>query len=469
MGEGSLPEPSRIALPPGSSATGHSPSEAAPAEPVHEAAPEALDNDPEVVAARKQPAPVHIYEDPMTPAEPESKTDEMFLSAETSVRDEQEVPEPPVPTETVNEPEGTAEPAAAEEDHFVDAVESSSPERQIEEQSPPAAETRNNGNENTPGPNNRVASTPERPTPRATNVLEEIPNNEPAQRDNKPPPRPVAGDKAAVTPDASHRRWKRFENDRRRSLSPRSKDPVKAREMLAKGVQRIRTKTMDIVGYRKLQGLIENHDGVFETEADYDEMLTALLDELESAPEEKRQSIGRPLDLKTQVLVTIRFLFRHNTQYFAAYHAQTMTALINARKRYAGSSSHLASGLDETADEIISVCDADAVITAILDQLAAQQPDEEGYRALTMGTSVLSRLVRASSSSSANALDHRQVERLGQFCGGHLTDRQPDVRRQVTDLSVALYRRIGDESRFWEVLGSPRENSRNLLTYYIHR
>ncbi|KAK5680725.1 suppressor of tub2 mutation, partial [Elasticomyces elasticus] len=335
-----LPEPSSIALPPASSG----PSLSEPPEPVQEAAPEELD-DPDVVA-RKQPAPVHIYEDPMTPAEPENVSDEMFISADTLARDEHDVSEAvpaPVP-EAADEPEVAPEPVP-EEDNFVDAVESS-PEHHEEEEPSQSDETQNNGNENTPLP--KVA--PERPTPRA-NVLEEIPNNEPAQRDNKPP-RPV-GDKAAVTPDASHRRWKKFENDRRRSLSPRSKDPVKAREMLEKGVQRIRTKTMDILGYRKLQGLIENHEGVFETEAKYDEMLTALLDELESAPEEKRQSIGRPMDLKTQVLVTIRFMFRHNAQYFAAHHARAMTALISARKRYT-SSSHIASGLEETADEIIS-------------------------------------------------------------------------------------------------------------------
>ena len=129
-----------------------------------------------------------------------------------------------------------------------------------------------------------------------------------------------------------------------------------------------------------------------------------------------------------------------------------------------------------TAD-IIAVCDAGTVIDAILNQIEVEDHDEEGYRAITMGTNVISRLVRrvnSSSSSSSNKDNHNQLEerlmeRIGQFCGQHLTDRQPDVRRQVTELSVALYRTMGDESRFWEVLGSPRENSRNLLTYYIHK
>lgn len=532
-------------------------------EPPQEEAAAELDDiplpSPDMVAnnARKQPAPVHIYEDPVpTSAEPAvsapapapaaepadtEAADDRFISADTLARDDQlkaegydlspGLEDPPavateveaaspeqeshmdvaapsveptdIPIET--EEEATLDEAPAngldtatgagttdvENNNQPEVEAPASPagsvvhhpattEGENEPSSTPAgvlSESPHGNNENTtPAPSKFVnVSSENRPTPRS-NVLEEIPNNEPVQRDNKPPRQAVGKRRSseslpAATPDVPNRRWKKFESERRRSLSPRSKDPAKAREMLDKGVHRIQTKTMDILGYRKLQGLIGSHEAIFETEAKYDEMLTALLDELESVPEEKRQSIGRPMDLKTQVLVTIRFMFRHNPQYFAAYHAQAVTALVSARKRYP-SSSHIASGLEETAEDIIAVCDAGTVIDAILDQVEVEDKDEEGYRAITMGTNVMSRLVRrvnSSSSSSSDKLDERLVERIGQFSGPHLTDRQPDVRRQVTDLSVALYRTVGDERRFWEVLGSPRENSRNLLTYCIHK
>lgn len=338
---------------------------------------------------------------------------------------------------------------------------------------PPTPSPRAKTNENAmPLANKSISISPEiRSAPRH-NVLGEIPNNEPA-RDNRTP-RPIAGKVRSpetfptATPDVS-RRWKKLEStkDRKRSISPRSKDPAKAREMLDKGMQRIRTKTMDILGYRKLQGLIEYHDAIFDDEAKYDEMLVALLNELESAPEERRAS--RSQDVKTQVLVTIRFLLRQNEEYFAAYYPKAMTALVSARKRYA-SSCHIVSGLEETAEEIIAGCPAAEVIEAVLDQIEHETQDEEGYRAVTMGTSVVSRLVkRINGGPSKGEMESGLVERIGGFCGRHLTDRQPDVRRQVTDLSVALYRGMEDESRYWEVMGSPRENSRNLLIYYIHK
>lgn len=333
--------------------------------------------------------------------------------------------------------------------------------------------SRGNNENSTPLVSKVVNVSPENRSASRQNVLEEIPNNEPAQRDNRPPQhlfgkRRSSETAPVVTHDPSHRRWKKLETaDRQRSLSPRSKDPATAREMLEKGIQRIRTKTMDILGYRKLQGLIEYHEDIFADEGKYDAMLEALLNELESPPDERRQPIGRPLDVKTQVLVTIRFMFRNNQDYFAAYYPKAMTALVSARKRYA-SSSHIVSGLEETAEEIIAACPGADVIEAVLKQMERENKDEEGYRAITMGTSIVSRLVRRLNAQQT-VLETGMVERIGQFSGRHLTDRQPEVRRQVTELSVALYKGMKDEGRFWQVMGSPRENSRNLLTYYIHK
>ena len=521
-------------------------------EPSREAAVELGDTlpspDPALNHARKQPAPVHIYEDPDVPAEPENQPDtaahdSYYISADTLARDEQQQfdaqgtssiarhgtpaigTEPEVPshgddqfeanaTPSVepthdNAPGATDAPTVATEpesvqprvndiDSAVEAhptnVENQSEfpvSHEVEEPASPtpsvvrhpvtdadasfsrspSGSPRGGNNENsTPHSSKSVNVSSDNRSP-SKHVLEEIPNNEPANRDNKQLWRVVGKRRSAdslsgISQDRTPRR-KKFDSERWRSISPRSRDPVKAREMLEKGIQRIRTKTMDILGYRKLQGLIRCHDSIFDSETKYDEMLMALLQELESPPDEKRGPLGRPLDVKTQVLVTIRIMFMHNRNYFAAYCPQAMTALISARKRYP-SSCHIVSGLDETAEDIMAVCEAETVIVTILGLLGTETKDEEGSRAVTMGTSIVSRLVRGMNAKEM-ALDDELVERIGGFCGRHLTAGQPDVRRQVTELCVALHWAVTDETRFWQVLGSPQENSRNLLTYYIHK
>lgn len=521
-------------------------------EPSREAAVELGDTlpspDPALNHARKQPAPVHIYEDPDVPAEPENQPDtaahdSYYISADTLARDEQQQfdaqgtssiarhgtpaigTEPEVPshgddqfeanaTPSVepthdNAPGATDAPTVATEPESVQprvndidsAVEAHSTNVENQSEFPvsheveepasptpsvvrhpvtdadasfsrsPSGSPRGGNNENsTPHSSKSVNVSSDNRSP-SKHVLEEIPNNEPANRDNKQLWRVVGKRRSAdslsgISQDRTPRR-KKFDSERWRSISPRSRDPVKAREMLEKGIQRIRTKTMDILGYRKLQGLIRCHDSIFDSETKYDEMLMALLQELESPPDEKRGPLGRPLDVKTQVLVTIRIMFMHNRNYFAAYCPQAMTALISARKRYP-SSCHIVSGLDETAEDIMAVCEAETLIVTILGLLGTETKDEEGSRAVTMGTSIVSRLVRGMNAKEM-ALDDELVERIGGFCGRHLTAGQPDVRRQVTELCVALHWAVTDETRFWQVLGSPQENSRNLLTYYIHK
>jgi CLIP-associating protein 1/2 len=311
-------------------------------------------------------------------------------------------------------------------------------------------------------------SLPHRSPPKH-NVLGELTSNEPLQRANKQfrhAANKLEDETTTPIDDPSRHRWKKVETaDRRMSISPRSKDPTKAQQMLDKGIQRIRTKTMDILGYRKLQGIIKYHDSIFTNEEKYDEMLLALLDELESSPDDKRQPLGRPLDLKTQVLLTIRFMLTHNKIYFSAYCSKALGALVLARKYY-DANCHIVSGLEETADDIIALCEPAAVIDSVLDVIITEEKDDREYRSILMGVSVLTRILSRLNADKCR-VPELPLERLGQFAASKLADRQPDVRRLAVQLCVQLHGMVANEEEYWRVLGHPRENSRNLLTYYI--
>ncbi|RAH78255.1 hypothetical protein BO86DRAFT_345619 [Aspergillus japonicus CBS 114.51] len=305
-------------------------------------------------------------------------------------------------------------------------------------------------------------------------ALAELSINESVHRDSKPavPTLPSYRGRQSIgaTDSTASSEYRRRKNDqiadRKRSISPRSKDPVKARETLEKGIQKIRSKNMDILGYRKLQGLIEYHDSIFIHEGKYDEMLLVLLEELESPPDEKRQRLGRPLDLKTQVLLTIRFMLAHNKHFSSSYYPRAITALIAARNYY-DSSSHIINGLNETAEEILIQCEPEGVIDAVTDLVSTEDP-ETGDRAVTMGFSVMTEILKGMN-SNAIRLSCRLLEKVGSLAGKSLTARQPDVRRQATQLCVQLHTMADNDDHFWQVVGRPRENSRNLLTYYIAR
>ncbi|EED21613.1 conserved hypothetical protein [Talaromyces stipitatus ATCC 10500] len=317
-------------------------------------------------------------------------------------------------------------------------------------------------------PNNIIQS----PVAHKKPVLEEIPVNEPSAAT----PRVVKQQAATPSPlnanvaspgqlQISHRILGKIAAERRRSLSPRSKDPAKAREMIDKGISRIKAKALDVHGYRKLQGLIKYHDSIFVDESKYDEMLLGLLDALEAPSDDKRTSVPKSMDLKIQILVTIRLMFAYNGAYFADHYPRVMTALLNTRKNYE-LTHHIVSGLEETAEDVIASCEAVDVIFAVLDLIETENHDDESDRAITMGIYILSGLLKRLNKDHRK-LNSGEIERLGRFANASLAQSQPDVRRAITEFSVELHDMVQNEEMFWRMINPAGNDQRNLLTYFI--
>jgi CLIP-associating protein 1/2 len=252
--------------------------------------------------------------------------------------------------------------------------------------------------------------------------------------------------------------------ERRRSISPRSKDPEEARKLLARGIERIKSRSIDDHGYRKLQGLINYHDHIFQDEQKYDEMLLALLNALETPNTEKRAPLGRRFDNKFQVLVTIRLMFVHNRKYFAAYFPRAMSALLIARRNFE-SRNHIVSGLEETAQDITAACIPPDVIDAVMDVLETEERDEAGSRTIAMGLHILSGLSARLRELHA-AIEPLQEKRMAKFALTCLREPTSIVRRAVIEYCLELKRLITPEARFFRLVTGDNEDFKNLITYY---
>ncbi|KAL2369773.1 protein stu1 [Blastomyces gilchristii SLH14081] len=302
--------------------------------------------------------------------------------------------------------------------------------------------------------------------------LEELPINEPANTPSRKynqqqEPSGFSPSASVATPGSEnlHRRWKKVEIlERRRSLSPRSKDPSRGRDMVDRGLNKIRTGAIDVHGYRKVQSLIKYHESIFHDKAKYGATLMVLLEALEAPDTDRKSTTGRPMDLKTQVLVTIRLLFSMNRDYFATYNARAMTAIITARKHYE-LTNHIVSGLEETAEDIVQACDPADVIDAILDLLESEEKSPDSHRMISMGGYILSGLLRRLNEKNL-FLSEPELERLGNFANQSLKDPQPDIRRAVMEFCLELHEMVKPEEAFWRTI---TEEHRPLLTYYIVR
>lgn len=304
-----------------------------------------------------------------------------------------------------------------------------------------------------------------------SNVLEELHTDGPGRRDNRQPQHAMDARRSSLKHSAraddtnGHDRRKVDFVEKRRSISQRSKDPQIAREMIDIAIDLVRKEAMDIFGYRKLQGLIEHHNGMFGDEEQFSQLLIGLLEAMEHEAPDETGFQGREMDLRVQILATIRTMFRHNEKYFSAHYPRVLPALVKARKNYE-SKRHIVKEMEDFVEDIASVCDAEDVVVPIVDSVWVEKGDEPGYRAARMAVFELDAIVRQLNSSN---IPDSVVQDVGAFGKRVLLWSRQDIRRLGLELCLTLHRVVGpeDEAKFWNAMGEMPEVKRSLLFYYL--
>ncbi len=288
-------------------------------------------------------------------------------------------------------------------------------------------------------------------------VLEELPVNEPGNI------YPISHGS-----NGYHGDWKEVESGEMRNVSTERPEELQhMRRLLDSGIARVRARTLDVHGFRKLQGLVKSSHDIWEDGVKFGDLLLALLDYLEVSSDGARPGVGKVQDLKTQVLVTVRTMLNKNRKFFAPFYPRALCALLSARKNY-DSTSHIVSGLEETAEDIVSYCRPDECIEAVLNLLETEEKSEIGNRTWTMGLHVLAGLLHNVPQQQAR-LPKDEIERLGRLAVSCLDDLNSEIRRAVVDCSLELHDQVGSKSEFWDIMAGAKEDHRNLITYYIAR
>ena len=264
-------------------------------------------------------------------------------------------------------------------------------------------------------------------------------------------------------PGGTEVQQKNAQNDRAGNTEVQQKsvrNKSKSSGIVIKAIERIRNNTMDILGYRKLQGLMKRGDIFPEAGGYQEEMLCALVDELEKPPEATDLPFERSVDLKAQVLLTIRRMFANSN--LLTYFPRVLTAILSARKHYPAAS-HIVAGLYDTANDIVAACDAD-VVEPVVELVSREERDETVTMGVWTLSNIMDRLLQ-----EKTTIRQELVDKIGLLSARLLAAPNADIRRQVALLCQRLYAMVGNDARFWEILGHPMESSRNLLVYYITR
>ncbi|GKT62086.1 protein STU1 [Colletotrichum tofieldiae] len=239
--------------------------------------------------------------------------------------------------------------------------------------------------------------------------------------------------------------------------------PEKARQtsrLLDSGVTRVKAKSLDVHGFRKLQSIIRDNKAVF-TDEKFEALLRGLFEYLEApldnlAPE-------RVQDVKAQILATIKLLLKKERDNFQPHVSRGLESLVATRSAY-DARTRIVSGLELLAEELVALGDPPEIVVVMAKLLQSKQDSTiEGSRCLATGLHVLKELLDKRTGFTPS---ESELVQLGGLAGRCLESTDSGVRMGAVQLCVALHSRIGD-GPFWELIKGAKDDPKNLITYYI--
>lgn len=230
--------------------------------------------------------------------------------------------------------------------------------------------------------------------------------------------------------------------------------------LMDSALNKIKAKSLDVHGFRKFQGIIRDSKAPLADEK-FDALLVGLFEFLEdSQPNVAPEKLQ---DVKAQILATIKLLLKKHRDHFQPHISKALECLMAARAAY-DARTHMVSGLELLADELVRLGDAQEIAAVLTRRMAGTDAGEPaGGRSLSMGLHVLKEMVDA---KEAYAPTDDELAGMAGLCTRCLESSESGVRMDAVQLCVALHARVGD-ARFWAALKDVRDDPKSLITYYI--
>lgn len=230
--------------------------------------------------------------------------------------------------------------------------------------------------------------------------------------------------------------------------------------LMDSALNKIKAKSLDVHGFRKFQGILRDNKAPLADEK-FDALLVGLFEFLEdSQPNVAPEKLQ---DVKAQILATIKLLLKKHRNHFQPHISKALESLMAARAAY-DARTHIVSGLELLADELVRLGDAQEIATVLTRRMAGTNAGEPaGGRSLSMGLHVLKEMVDAKSEYMPT---DDELANMAELCTRCLESSESGVRMDAVQLCVALHARVGD-ARFWAVMKDVRDDPKSLITYYI--
>lgn len=249
---------------------------------------------------------------------------------------------------------------------------------------------------------------------------------------------------------------------------------LRSRRLLGSGIERIRTKTLDAHGFRRVQDLAKSNLDIWDAGKKYDELMAVLLEYLQtfdSDPRLTQQPPHKAAGLKAQALGLVRALLTLHRKGADAWHAKALVTVFSCRKNV-DANSHILSDMEKAADDIVKQAAPESCIDATLDYLpsaSASSDPAASARSITMALRTLRHLLESAKHRAVDLGPERKI-RLTQAAATYLDAADAEVRKADVELASELFELFGSsKAEFWSEFKGTDEGRLGLLTYYIAR
>ena len=298
--------------------------------------------------------------------------------------------------------------------------------------------------------------------------------------------------------------------------SPQTKsETLRSRKLLMSGIERIRGRTLDAHGFRKVLELIKASESgdIFGSVGEgrrFDDLCSVLLEYIvESSDAAANPAVRHSQELRRQATGVMRTVLNAQQppyrKWIAAGHwyPRALTGALDARKNVEGSGL-LVKDLEALASDVVARIHPDEGEKAIVEWLErrvseaeydtqeqeldgavaavqARHGDESLVRknkAMALALRNLAALI-ASTTASASPLSKDLGERAGRLAVVCLRSKDAEVRKSSVELATQLHmswpadadKQADSKSEFWSMLekNGLQESARNLIVYFIAR
>ncbi|KAF2771977.1 ARM repeat-containing protein [Teratosphaeria nubilosa] len=307
-----------------------------------------------------------------------------------------------------------------------------------------------------------TADGPEAPSDGERKVLGELPANENVRVQS-----PTQSQGSSASPAGSPRHEPEVPVTNGEQSAQDRAEILRSKRLLGSGIERIRTKTLDAHGFRRVQDLVRSKLDIWEGGKKYDELMTVLLDYLQTFEQDPRltQPGHKAAGLKTQALGLVRALLTLQRKSAQGWQPKALVTIFTCRKGV-DPNTHMVTDIDKAADDIVRQSQPESCIDATLDYLSSHQA---APRSTAMALTTLRRLLEAAAKRNVELGSERKVQ-LTQAAARYLDDVDAEVRKADVELASDLFALFGtSKAEFWAEFKGTDEGRLGLLTYYIAR